>query len=116
MVEQTDADERHSDAVFVACLDDIVVADGASCLCDVLHSTLVCALDVVAEGEESVAAESYSSVAGYPFFLLFARQRFRLLLEEELPSAFAEHVIIVVGDVDINSIVAVGAAYSVDKG
>ena len=56
MVEQTDACKRHGDAVFVAGFNDIVVTHRAACLGDVLYAALVRALDVVAEGEESVRA------------------------------------------------------------
>ena len=54
MVEQSDVGEGHRDAVFVAGLDDIIVADGTAGLCDILHAALVGTLNVVAEGEESV--------------------------------------------------------------
>ena len=56
MVEQAHAGEGHGDAVFVAGHDDMVVTYRAACLGDVLHATLVGTLNVVAEGEEGVAA------------------------------------------------------------
>ena len=73
------------------------------------------ALDVVAEGEECIAAQRHAAVLCYPLLLLFACQRFRLLLEEHLPCTLAKNVVIVVADVNINSIVAVGAADVVNK-
>ena len=54
MMEQSDVGEGHGDAVFVAGLDDIIVADGTTGLCYKLNATLMSTLDVVAEGEESV--------------------------------------------------------------
>jgi len=54
VMEQADAGHRHCDAVFVAGLDDVVVADGAAALCDVGDAALMRALDVVAEREEGV--------------------------------------------------------------
>ena len=56
MMEQTDACKRHRNAVFVAGFNDMVITYRAACLGDVFHAALVRALDVVAEGEESVRA------------------------------------------------------------
>ena len=56
VVEQAHASEGHGDAVFVAGHDDMVVANRAAGLCDILHATLVGALDIVAEGEEGITA------------------------------------------------------------
>ena len=72
MVEQAHAGECHCYAVLVARLDDIVVANRAPGLRYVLHTALVGALNVVAEGEEGVAAQGHARVAGNPFGLLLA--------------------------------------------
>ena len=72
MVEQSHVGEGHGNAIFVAGLDDIVVADGASCLRNVLHTALVGTLNVVAKGEEGVAAERHIRVLCNPVALLFA--------------------------------------------
>ena len=56
MMEQTDACKCHGDAVFVAGLDDMIVAYRASCLGDVFHAALVRTLNVITEGEEGVRA------------------------------------------------------------
>ena len=72
MVEQSHVGEGHGDVIFVAGFDDIVVADGASCLCDVLHTALVGTLNVVAKGEEGIAAERHICVLCNPVTLLFA--------------------------------------------
>ena len=50
MMEKSDTSECHCDTVFVAGHDDMVVANAAAGLCDKLHTALVGALDVVAEG------------------------------------------------------------------
>ena len=57
MVEKAYTSECHGDAVFVAGHDDMVVANRAAGLCDELHSTLVGTLDIIAEGEEGIAAQ-----------------------------------------------------------
>ena len=79
MVEQSYAGECHSDAVLVASHDDMVVADAATCLSDVLNTALVGTLNVVAEREEGVAAKADLRVLRYPCLLLFATERLGLL-------------------------------------
>ena len=57
MMEKPHVRKRHSHAVFVAALNHRVITDGSAGFCDVFHAALVSALDVVAEGEESVGAQ-----------------------------------------------------------
>ena len=116
VVEEAHVGESHGDVVFVAGHDDMVVAHGAAGLGDVLHAALVGALDVVAKGEEGVAAEAYAAVLGYPQALLLVGEGFGLVLEELLPGALAEHVVALVADVDVDGVVAVGTADAVDEG
>ena len=110
MVEQSHVCEGHDHIVLVAGLDDVVVTDTATRLCDILHATLVCALDVVAEGEESIGAQAYVGVLGDPFLLLLTCEDRRLLGEELLPGAFAQHVVVLLAEVYVDGVVAVGAA------
>ena len=56
VVEQSYTREGHGDAVLVAGHDDMVIANAAASLGNVLNATLVSALNIVAEGEEGVAA------------------------------------------------------------
>ena len=68
-MEQPDAAECHCDAVLVAGVDDLLVADGAAGLDDGRHAGTACALDVVAEGEECIRAEADAGdMAQYSFF------------------------------------------------
>ena len=89
MMEEADAREGHSNAVFVASHNDVIIADGATRLGDELHTTLMGTLNVVAEGEEGIGAEGYLRVLGNPGFLLFHRQHLGLSLEELLPGTVA---------------------------
>jgi hypothetical protein len=116
VVEESDVCHGHRDVVFIAGLDDIVVADGAASLGDVFHATLVRALDVVAEGEEGVGAESHIGVLGNPLLLLRACERLGLLSEVLLPGTVAEHVVVFLREVDVDAVVAVGAADMVFEG
>ena len=53
-MEKANAGEGHRDTVFVASFYHIVIAYGAACLSDKLHTALMGALDIVAEGEEGI--------------------------------------------------------------
>lgn len=57
MMEKPNPSECHGDAVFVARHDDMVVTDGATSLCNELHTTLMGTLDIVTEGEEGQSRE-----------------------------------------------------------
>ena len=57
VVEQANADECHCDIIFIASLNDVVVSNRTTCLCDVFYTTLVRTLDIVAEWEESVTTQ-----------------------------------------------------------
>ena len=54
MMEEAHTGERHCDAILVAGINNIVVANRSACLCDVLYTALVRTLDVVAEREERI--------------------------------------------------------------
>ena len=116
MVEQPYACECHSDAVLVASHDDVVVADAAACLGNILYTALVGTLHVVAEGEEGIAAKTDASVLGYPGLLLLAAEGFGLLRKELLPFALCKDIHVVVADIDVNRIVAVCTANTWDEG
>ena len=117
MVEQADAGEGHGDVVLVAGHDDMVVADGATSLGDVLDPTLVGTLDIVAEGEEGVGAKGYAGVLGNPGALLFQGQHGGLQSEELLPGTVAKHVVVLVlRDIDIDGVVAVGTTDALLEG
>ena len=77
-MEQAHAREGHSDAVLVAGHDDMVVAHRATSLGNELHAALVGTLNVVAEGEEGVAAAGHPTLGGDPGFLFLRRKHLRL--------------------------------------
>ena len=95
MVEQADAGEGHRYAVFVASGNDMVVAHAAAGLCHILHAALVSAFDVVAEGEEGIAAECHFCVLCNPGFFLLNGERLGAFGEELLPCAICQNVVIV---------------------
>ena len=60
MVEETHTRKRHCNAEFVASVDDEVVTHRAARFRNVRNTALVCAHDVVVEGEERVGGKGYA--------------------------------------------------------
>lgn len=56
MVEKTNTGKGHCNAVLIAGHDDMIITHGATGLSNELHATLVSTLNVVAKGEEGIAA------------------------------------------------------------
>ena len=102
--------KRHGNAILVASVYHMVVADAASGLCDILHTALVSPLDVVTEGEKRIRTERHLCVLSNPCLLFLARERLGLLGEELFPDAILQHIFVFVADIDIDGIVAVGPA------
>ena len=114
-MEQTHAGERHRDAVLVCGLDNIVIADGAARLYDVLHAGLACAFYIVAEREECVRTNGYAGILCNPRLLFLSGEHLWLYLEGLLPYAFSQYVLILVRGVNVDRVVAVRAADAVNK-
>ena len=115
MMEQAHTGKRHGDIVFVRRLDDVVVTDRAAGFNNVGNAALSRALNIVAEGEERVGADGHAALARDPFLALLCAQRLGALLENALPRAVSKHIFALVGNVDVDGVVAVGAANAFDK-
>ena len=70
MMEQTQAAKCHGNAVFVAGVNHLLIADGTAGLDNSGHAAAMRALNVVAEGEKRVAAEGNACDLAEPFLLL----------------------------------------------
>ena len=108
MMEQSYACHGHGDTIFIACLNNMVVANGASGLGDVRYATLVRALNVVTKGEESVATQGHILVLGYPGLLFISGERLWFGGEEVLPSAILQQIFAFVTNVLVNGVVTIG--------
>lgn len=53
-MEEANVSKRHSDAILVAGINNIVVTDTTACFCYVFNTTLMSTLNIVAEWEESI--------------------------------------------------------------
>ena len=88
----------------------MIVADGAAGLRHVGNAAAVGALDVVAKGEEGVAAKRHAAHTGEIFLLFLRRQRLGAHGEEVLPDLVAQHVAaFLIGEVEVDGVVALGA-------
>ena len=63
VMEEPDAGEAHDHIVRVTGGNDVVVADGAAGLRNIFHAGFIGTFNVVAEGEEGVAAKRYPGIA-----------------------------------------------------
>lgn len=107
-MEEANVSKRHSDAVLVAGINNMIVTDTTACFCYVFNTTLMSTLNIVAEWEESITTYRYTLVLGNPSLLLLAGQWLRLLCKELLPNAVLQYILPLIGDIDIDGIVAVG--------
>ena len=114
-MEQPYSGEAHHDSVLVAGVDDIVVTDRAAGLCDVVDAALVGAFNIVAEGEECVGTNGNAAVLVEPSAFGLAGEHFGLHLEIFLPFALRENVHIIVRNVDVDGVVAVGTLDAVNE-
>ena len=72
-------------------------------------------LNVISEREECVTAESNVLQLCNPSLFLFASQRFRFFGEEVFPYAVSQYIFIIIGDVNVDGVVAVGTTDAVFK-
>ena len=110
MVEQSDSGKCHDHAVLVRRGDDLIVPDGTAGLGNVLNTGLPGPLHVVPEGEEGVGAHGDAGHLGDPIFLFLLCQHIGLHFEGVLPHAFGQHVVVLVGDIDVDGVIPVRAA------
>ena len=114
-MEEANVSKRHSDAVLVAGINNMIVTDTTACFCYVFNTTLMSTLNIVAEWEESITTYRYTLVLGNPSLLLLAGQWLRLLCKELLPNAVCKYILIIVRNVNINSVISVRSADIVNK-
>ena len=116
MMEQAHTCKRHNHAVPVAALYANVVADRAARLGNVANAASVRSFDVVVKREESVRTKRYAldRVKILPCFGIC--KRLGLSCKVLLPNAVRADVLLVLVDVAIYYIVAVGSAYCGLKG
>ena len=115
MMEQTGAREDHEHTVLIASFDNVIVPDASTGLNHVVHTGLSRPFDVVAKGEEGIGADCKTGLRCNPGFLFFQSQGLGASLENALPDAVAKDIFILVGDVDIDGVVAIGAADPVNE-
>ena len=110
MMEQAHAGKGHDHALLVALFDDQIIADRAAGLCDVLNTGSKGTLNVVAEGEEGIAAQRNIAAGSQPGLLVAFGEALGLLGEVVLPNAVSADILFIAVDIAVNYIVTVGTA------
>ena len=85
VVEESHAGEGHDNALLITLFDNQIITDGSAGFCNVLNTRGISALDVIGEGEESIAAQGNILAGIQPCALLIVGQRFGTLCEVVLP-------------------------------
>ena len=76
-MEQPDAAERHGNAVLIAGVNDLLVADRAAGLDNGGHAGAAGTLDVVAKGEEGIGTQADTGNMAQVLFLFLRRSGVR---------------------------------------
>ncbi len=63
-MEEANVSERHSDAVLVAGINNMIVTDTTACFCYVFNTTLMSSLNIVAEGKKASLPNDTPFVSG----------------------------------------------------
>ena len=115
-MEQPDAAERHGNAVLIAGVNNLLVADRAAGLDNGGHAGTAGTLDVVAKGEEGIGTQADTGNVAQVLFLFLRGQGCGLLGEGLGPDIVADDILGGVTDIHINGIVAVGLGDIVTEG
>ena len=87
VVEQSHTVECHCNTVLVTAVDYFLVTHRAARLNDVLHTALLCTLNVITEGEECIRTKCKVIHLIKPSTLLFLREYFRYGSQPEYGSS-----------------------------
>ena len=115
MMEQSHLCEYHCHIILVAGFDYVIVTNRSARLRDIANTASSCALDVVAEREECVAAQRHACYLREISFLLLTCERLGAGLEILLPYVVAEYVLIVIGDIYVYYVISVGSTQRIEE-
>ena len=116
VMEESHSRERHSDAVLVAGLDDLIVTNGSAGLTNIGHAAPARALYIVTEREECIRCECHSGDGREICALLLAGEGLGASGEVVLPYVITENVLGIVRDIYIDTVISVGSAESRKEG
>ena len=110
MMKEADARHGHGDIIFITGCDNMIITDRAARLRNIGHAAAMSSFDIVAEREKRIAAESHAAQLFKPRLFLVPRERFGTVRKYGLPHAVGKNVLIIIGNIYINRIVALRAA------
>ena len=76
----------------------------------------MCSFDVIIEGEECVTCHGNSGNGCKVCLLFFTCEHLGLLCEESFPVAVSCYVLMVIGDINVDSVISVRSAYALTEG
>ena len=112
-MEEANVSKRHSDAVLVAGINNVIVTDTTTCFCYVFNTALVSTLNIITEWEECIRTKRNTCQLVQPCSLLFSRKYFRFYLKCILPDTICENIHIFLSDVKIDCIISVCTSDSI---
>src|SRR5574344_1017728 len=115
-MEQAQTGKGHSDTIFVAGFNNIVIANRTACLSNILYAAAMSAFNIVAKGEEGITAKGNVLQLCQPSLLFSTSQRLWLFGEEVFPNAIGQNVLVVIRNIYVDGVVAVGTTNAVLKG
>ena len=116
MVEKSHSGKCHNHTVFIALLDNEVVTDGATGLCNILYTGCVSTLDVIRKGEEGIGCKCNLVKAVKPCALFLCGQRLGTGGEIVLPDAVGGYVLLVTVDVAVDDVIPLGSSHLIKEG
>ena len=111
MTEQTDTGKCHCYAIFITSLYNMIIAYRTSCLRYKLHTTPVRTFNIVTEWKKRIRTQRNTFQSIQPRTFLLTSQNLRLFSKELLPNTVGQYIFVIITDIDINCIVAVGTSY-----
>ena len=111
MMKQTDTGKCHCYAIFITSLYNMIITYRTSCLrlCNLHHS---CAHVQYCHRMEKTHQNPAQHLSMYqPRTFLLTSQNLRLFSKELLPNTIGQYIFVIITDIDINCIVAVGTSY-----
>ena len=117
MMEKSESRKCHGNAVAITSLYDKIVANRAAGLGNIGNTAACGTLNIITEGEECVAAYA-CALAGAEILLLFlSGEGLGTGGEEVLPDSVGKQVFLcLIGQINVNGIVALGSSHCVEEG
>ena len=114
-MEQSDSGKCHYHIVLIAAFNYCIISHGTAGLSNIFYAALVCALNIVREGEERIGAKGYILHLVKPCSLFFSGKYGRLNLKDTFPYAISQNIHVFVTHIYVDGIIPVCSAEAIYK-